>query len=146
MKLPDNFQMRERGNNSKLKIFLLFVFTANIYILIFHKRTKYDNVPFKYGWYTIVIWNRHGLECTRIWKLSGNFIKKCRDFLGRDIKNFFLVNVLEYRNLVLLYSAGFILQLCINHIWTEHCHILSFYEKWECKYLPWKQTIKIFLT
>ena len=33
----------------------------------------------------IIIWNRHGLECSRIWKLSGNFIKKCRDFLGRDI-------------------------------------------------------------
>jgi hypothetical protein len=28
---------------------------------------------------------RHGHECSRIWKLSGNFIKKCRDFLGRDI-------------------------------------------------------------
>ena len=34
--------------------------------------------------YTL-IWNRHGHECSRIWKLSGNFIKKCRDFLGRDI-------------------------------------------------------------
>jgi hypothetical protein len=34
---------------------------------------------------TFLIWNRHGLECSRIWKLSGNFIKKCRDFLGRDI-------------------------------------------------------------
>jgi hypothetical protein len=32
-----------------------------------------------------IIWNRHGLECSRIWKLSGNFIKKCRDFLGRGI-------------------------------------------------------------
>ena len=37
-----------------------------------------------------IIWNRHGHECSRIWKLSGNFtliqcIKKCRDFLGRDI-------------------------------------------------------------
>jgi hypothetical protein len=31
----------------------------------------------------ILIWNRHGHECSRIWKLSGNFIKKCRDFLGR---------------------------------------------------------------
>ena len=34
-----------------------------------------------------IIWNRHGHECSRIWKLSGNFtliqcIKKCRDFLG----------------------------------------------------------------
>jgi hypothetical protein len=27
----------------------------------------------------------HGHECSLIWKLSGNFIKKCRDFLGRDI-------------------------------------------------------------
>jgi hypothetical protein len=35
--------------------------------------------------YSYIIWNRHGLECSRIWKLSGNFIKKCRDFLGRDI-------------------------------------------------------------
>jgi hypothetical protein len=33
----------------------------------------------------IIIWNRHGHECSRIWKLSVNFIKKCRDFLGRDI-------------------------------------------------------------
>jgi hypothetical protein len=32
-----------------------------------------------------LIWNRHGHECSLIWKLSGNFIKKCRDFLGRDI-------------------------------------------------------------
>ena len=35
-----------------------------------------------------LIWNRHGHECSRIWKLSGNCtqcIKKCRDFLGRDI-------------------------------------------------------------
>jgi hypothetical protein len=32
-----------------------------------------------------VIWNRHGHECSCIWKWSGNFIKKCRDFLGRDI-------------------------------------------------------------
>jgi hypothetical protein len=37
-----------------------------------------------------LIWNRHGHECSRIWKLSGNFtliqsIKKCRDILGRDI-------------------------------------------------------------
>ena len=37
-----------------------------------------------------LIWNRHGHECSRIWKLSGNFtliqcIKKWRDFLGRDI-------------------------------------------------------------
>ena len=37
-----------------------------------------------------LILNRHGHECLRIWKLSGNFtliqcIKKCRDFLGRDI-------------------------------------------------------------
>ena len=37
-----------------------------------------------------LIWNRHGHECSRIWKLSGNFtliqcIKKCRDFLGRNI-------------------------------------------------------------
>ena len=34
---------------------------------------------------SMIIWNRHGLECLRIWKLSDNFIKKCRDFLGRDI-------------------------------------------------------------
>jgi hypothetical protein len=39
---------------------------------------------------SFLIWNRHGHECSRIWKLSGNFtliqcIKKCRDFLGRDI-------------------------------------------------------------
>ena len=34
-----------------------------------------------------IIWNRHGHECSRIWKLSGNFIKKCRDFLGRDRGN-----------------------------------------------------------
>jgi hypothetical protein len=37
-----------------------------------------------------LIWNRQGHECSQIWKLSGNFkliqcIKKCRDFLGRDI-------------------------------------------------------------
>jgi hypothetical protein len=32
-----------------------------------------------------IIWNRHGHECSLIWKLSDNFIKKCRDFLGRDI-------------------------------------------------------------
>ena len=32
-----------------------------------------------------IIWNRHGHECSRIWKLFCNFIKKCRDFLGRDI-------------------------------------------------------------
>jgi hypothetical protein len=37
-----------------------------------------------------IIWNQHGHECSRIWKWSGNFtliqcIKKCRDFLGRDI-------------------------------------------------------------
>ena len=37
-----------------------------------------------------LIWNRHGHECSRIWKLTGKFtliqcIKKCRDFLGRDI-------------------------------------------------------------
>ena len=36
-------------------------------------------------WLLIIIWNRHGHECSLIWKLSGNFIKKCRDFLGRDI-------------------------------------------------------------
>jgi hypothetical protein len=34
---------------------------------------------------SLSIWNRHGHECSRIWKLSGNFtliqcIKKCRDF------------------------------------------------------------------
>jgi hypothetical protein len=33
----------------------------------------------------IIIWNRHGHECSLIWKLSGNFIKMCRDFLGWDI-------------------------------------------------------------
>ena len=38
----------------------------------------------------LIIWNRHDHECSRIWKLSVNFtliqcIKKCRDFLGRDI-------------------------------------------------------------
>jgi hypothetical protein len=37
--------------------------------------------------FVIIIWNRHGHECSRIWKLSGNFtliqcIKKCRDILG----------------------------------------------------------------
>jgi hypothetical protein len=32
-----------------------------------------------------LIWNRHGHECSLIWKLSDNFIKKCRDFLGRYI-------------------------------------------------------------
>ena len=40
--------------------------------------------------HNIIIWNRHGHECSCIWKLSGNFtliqcIKKCQDFLGRDI-------------------------------------------------------------
>ena len=40
--------------------------------------------------FMLIIWNRHGHECSRIWKLSGNFtliqcIKKCRDFWGRDI-------------------------------------------------------------
>jgi hypothetical protein len=35
--------------------------------------------------HVLIIWNRHGLECSRIWKLFGNFIKKCWDFLGRDI-------------------------------------------------------------
>jgi hypothetical protein len=36
----------------------------------------------------IILWNRHGHECSRIWKLSGNCtqcIKKCQDFLGQDI-------------------------------------------------------------
>ena len=38
----------------------------------------------------ILIWNRNGHECSRIWKLSANFmliqsIKKCQDFLGLDI-------------------------------------------------------------
>ena len=35
-----------------------------------------------------LIWNWRGHECSRIWKLSGKCtqcIKKCRDFLGRDI-------------------------------------------------------------
>jgi hypothetical protein len=31
------------------------------------------------------VWFLNELECSRIWNLSGNFIKKCRDFLGRDI-------------------------------------------------------------
>ena len=39
----------------------------------------------EWGVVVFIIWNRHGLECSRIWKLSGNFIKKCRDFLGRGI-------------------------------------------------------------
>ena len=35
----------------------------------------------------VIIWNRHGHEWSRIWKLSGNFtliqcIKKCRDLFG----------------------------------------------------------------
>ena len=32
-----------------------------------------------------LIWNWHGHEFSRIWKLSVNFLKKCRDFLGRYI-------------------------------------------------------------
>ena len=54
-----------------------FVYAPNFffYIAIFLKWTSCF----------ILIWNRHGHECSRIWKLSGNFIKKCRDFLGRDI-------------------------------------------------------------
>jgi hypothetical protein len=53
---------------------------------IIHKRLSM--LPVYCDW--SLIWNRHGHECSRIWKLSGNFtliqcIKKCRDFLGQDI-------------------------------------------------------------
>jgi hypothetical protein len=57
----------------------------------------------------IVIWNRHGFECSRIWKLSGNFIKKCRDFLGRDI-----LGTTFFRELVLLILIFFNL---LNLFW-----------------------------
>jgi hypothetical protein len=43
-------------------------------------------------------------ECSHIWKLSGNFIKKCGDFLGRDIlgTTFFQSHSIE---LSFLYSS-----------------------------------------
>jgi hypothetical protein len=54
-----------------------------------------------------------GNECSWIWKLSGNFtfiqfIKKCRDFLGRDISGttFFLgPNLVSFNRAVVPYDA-----------------------------------------
>jgi hypothetical protein len=71
-----------------------------------HIQTKYH-----------IIWNRHGHECSNIWKLSGNFtlihcIKKCRDFLGRDIlrTTFFLgPNLVSFnRAVVPLFELSFL--------------------------------------
>ena len=76
------------------------VYKASIFFICQYVQPCLSKNP-KYTFYTIkssltlacyssckqlsLIWNRHGLECSRIWKLSGNFIKKCRDFLGLDI-------------------------------------------------------------
>jgi hypothetical protein len=62
-----------------------FLFTPLKFLSSFHTTMRISH----YKLYNI-IWNRHGHECSRIWKLSGNFTliqcnKKCRDFLGRDI-------------------------------------------------------------
>jgi hypothetical protein len=61
-----------------------------------------------------LIWNRHSHECLRIWKLSGNFtliqcIKKCQDFLGRDIlgTTFFLgPNLVSFNRVVVPYEIS----------------------------------------
>jgi hypothetical protein len=63
----------------------------------------------------VLIWNRHGHECSRIWKLSGNFtliqcIKKCRDFLSWDIlgTTFFLgPNLVSFKWLLLHMGSVF---------------------------------------
>ena len=48
---------------------------------------NYHYVQYGYHAYLNLICNRHGHECSHIWKLSGNStliqcIKKCRDFFG----------------------------------------------------------------
>ena len=62
----------------------------------------------------ILIWNRHGHECSRIWKLSGNFtliqcIKKCRNILGRDISGddfFWGQNIVSFNRTVVPYETS----------------------------------------
>ena len=69
----------------------------------------YRNCVYFFGHVSYIItliWNRHGLECSRIWKLSGNFIKKCRDFLGRDILGTNLVSF--NRAVVSLFELSFL--------------------------------------
>ena len=57
----------------------------------------------------IIIWNRHGHECSRIWTLSGNFtliqcIKKCQDFLGTA---FFLgSNLVSFNRAIVPYEIS----------------------------------------
>jgi hypothetical protein len=72
-------QSIEKKNYSPICV-VMFVKKSQVHIL-YHKEIADAR---------IIIWNRHGHECSSIWKLSGNFtliqcIKKCRDFLGRDI-------------------------------------------------------------
>jgi hypothetical protein len=68
--------------------FLDFFGWLLIFILHLHRTTIHqitDNYASGHHKQKVLIWNRHGHECSLIWKLSDNFIKKCRDFLGRDI-------------------------------------------------------------
>ena len=61
-----------------------------------------------------LIWNRHGHECSHIWKLSGNFtliqcIKKCRDFFGpRYIGDDFFLgpNLVSFNRAVVPYEIS----------------------------------------
>jgi hypothetical protein len=84
VKLPDNFQIRELTNANWFVCILCYC-KSNIDTgkILVKKRSM-----FLLMWQQI--WNRHGHECSRIWKLSGNFtliqcIKNCRDCWGRDI-------------------------------------------------------------
>ena len=53
-----------------------------------------------------IIWNRHGHECSRIWKLSGNFIKKCQIYWGRL---FFGPNLVSFNRAVIpLFELSFL--------------------------------------
>jgi hypothetical protein len=74
----------------KFKPLVIWIWNQNIAISTIVGTSFLINCPNSTIKSTYVIWNRHSHECSRIWKWSGNFtliqcIKKCRDFLGRDM-------------------------------------------------------------
>jgi hypothetical protein len=101
-----------------------------------------------------IYWNRHGHECSRIWKLSANFtliqyIKIGSRFLGRDISGttFFRAEIYRGRLLTLITGSSsrllrirFSADLTMN--WFPVCHFLCM------KFKPlviwiWNQNIAI---
>ena len=75
----------KKGNNSNKMLDGVVFSCQQIGVNTFYKCIEFQVNSFDYWEISIIIWNRHGHECSLIWKLSGNFIKKCRNILGRDI-------------------------------------------------------------